>query len=122
MGGLRNKIPITFWTMFIATLAIAGIPGLLRILQQGRNSGSRLRSQQPLVLAGWVSLAAGLTSFYMFRLMFLTFFGEPRYDEHQVHVHESPKSMTGPADLLAILSDLRRLVCRAALLGRYRLL
>ena len=39
MGGLRTKIPITFWTMFIATLAIAGIPGFRRILQQGRNSG-----------------------------------------------------------------------------------
>ena len=49
-------------------------------------------------------LTAGLTSFYMFRLLFLTFFGAPRYDEHNVHVHESPKNMLVPLVVLAILS------------------
>ncbi len=54
---------------------------------------------------GWLGVvAAGLTSFYMFRLVFLTFFGAPRYDEHHLHVHESPKSMTIPLIVLAILS------------------
>ena len=49
-------------------------------------------------------VGAGLTSFYMFRLVFLTFFGKPRYDEHKVHVHESPKNMTIPLIILAFLS------------------
>jgi NADH-quinone oxidoreductase subunit L len=49
-------------------------------------------------------VAAGMTSFYMFRLIFLTFFGKSRYDEHHVHVHESPYSMTIPLIILAILS------------------
>jgi NADH-quinone oxidoreductase subunit L len=49
-------------------------------------------------------LGAMLTAFYMFRLIFLTFFGEPRFDEHKVHVHESPKNMTVPLILLAILA------------------
>ena len=49
-------------------------------------------------------MGAGLTSFYMFRLIFLTFFGAPRFDEHNVHVHESPKNMTVPLVILAFLS------------------
>ncbi len=49
-------------------------------------------------------LTALLTSFYMFRLIFLTFFGKQRYDEHHVHVHESPKSMLVPLMILAVLS------------------
>ena len=105
MGGLRTKIPITFWTMFIATFAIAGIPGfagffskdaILEAVKDGPNANFWLW------LLGVV--AAGMTSFYMFRLIFLTFFGKPRYDEHKVHVHESPASMTGPLVVLAILS------------------
>ncbi len=105
MGGLRTKIPITFWTMFIATFAIAGIPGfagffskdaILEAVKDGPNANFWLW------LLGVV--AAGMTSFYMFRLIFLTFFGAPRYDEHKVHVHESPWSMTGPLIVLAILS------------------
>jgi NADH-quinone oxidoreductase subunit L len=105
MGGLRTKIPITFWTMLIATLAIAGIPGfagffskdaILEAVKDGPNANFWLW------LLGVV--AAGMTSFYMFRLIFLTFFGDPRYDEHKVHVHESPWSMTSPLIVLAILS------------------
>ncbi len=105
MGGLRKKIPITYWTMLIATLAIAGIPGfagffskdeILEAAQSGPHAN----------LALWVLGVAGaaLTSFYMFRLIFLTFFGKPRYDEHQVHVHESPMNMTIPLMILAFLS------------------
>ena len=105
MGGLRKKIPITYWTMLIATLAIAGIPGfagffskdeILEAAQSGPHANLTL----------WLLGVAGaaLTSFYMFRLMFLTFFGKPRYDEHTVHVHESPKNMTIPLMVLAVLS------------------
>jgi NADH-quinone oxidoreductase subunit L len=105
MGGLRTRIPITYWTMLIATLAIAGIPGfagffskdeILEAAQSGPHANFVL----------WLLGVAGaaLTSFYMFRLIFLTFFGKPRYDEHQVHVHESPPNMTVPLMILAFLS------------------
>jgi NADH-quinone oxidoreductase subunit L len=118
MGGLRNKIPITFWTMFIATFAIAGIPGFAgffskdEILEAARSGP---HANVWLWLLGL--LGAGLTSFYMFRLIFLTFFGAPRYDEHKVHVHESPRSMTVPLILLAILSVIGGWVAAPHLVG-----
>jgi NADH-quinone oxidoreductase subunit L len=102
MGGLRKKIPITFWTMFMATLAIAGAPGF-----SGFFSKDEILNQAQVmapVLWGFGVLTAGLTSFYMFRLLFLTFFGAERYHEHHVHVHESPKVMTVPLIVLAVLS------------------
>jgi NADH-quinone oxidoreductase subunit L len=102
MGGLRKKIPITFWTMFMATLAIAGAPGFSGFFSKDEILDEALRVSPAL---GWLGvLTAGLTSFYMFRLLFLTFFGKERYDEHHVHVHESPKNMTVPLIVLAILS------------------
>ena len=121
MGGLRKKIPITYWTMLIATLAIAGIPGfagffskdeILEAAQSGPHANLTL----------WLLGVAGaaLTSFYMFRLVFLTFFGKPRYDEHKVHVHESPKNMTDSADDPRLPLDLRRLVRRAETHRRHR--
>jgi NADH-quinone oxidoreductase subunit L len=106
MGALRKKIPYTFWTFFIATLAIAGIPGLSgffskdEILWQAF-SGSHGHFLLWLVAA----VAAGMTAFYMFRALFMTFFGESRVDEHVAHhVHESPKIMTVPLMVLAVLS------------------
>jgi NADH-quinone oxidoreductase subunit L len=102
MGGLRTKIPITFWTMFIATLAIAGIPGFAGFFSKDEILEAAAHSNLWFYWLGVI--AAGLTSFYMFRLIFLTFFGKPRYDEHKVHVHESPWSMTVPLICLAILS------------------
>jgi NADH-quinone oxidoreductase subunit L len=102
MGGLRKKIPVTFWTMFMATLAIAGAPGFSGFFSKDEILDEALRVNPVL---GWLGiLTAGLTSFYMFRLLFLTFFGVQRYDEHQVHVHESPKNMTVPLIVLAVLS------------------
>ncbi|MGA7852582.1 MAG: hypothetical protein WCA15_04590, partial [Candidatus Acidiferrales bacterium] len=62
-------------------------------------------------------IGAGLTSFYMFRLIFLTFFGKPRYDEHKVHVHESPHNMTVPLIILAILSTIGGWVAAPHLVG-----
>jgi NADH-quinone oxidoreductase subunit L len=102
MGGLRKKIPVTFWTMFMATLAIAGAPGFSGFFSKDEILDEALRAN-PII--GWLGvLTAGITSFYMFRLLFLTFFGEQRYDEHHVHVHESPKNMTIPLIVLAVLS------------------
>ena len=102
MGGLRKKIPVTFWTMFIATLAIAGAPGFSGFFSKDEIL-SEARYSNPALWAIGVFIA-GLTSFYMFRLLFLTFFGKQRYDEHHVHVHESPKNMLTPLVVLAVLS------------------
>ncbi len=105
MGGLRKQIPVTYWTMFIATLAIAGIPGFAGFFSKDEildAAGSGSNAHITLWLLGLAG--AGLTSFYMFRLIFLTFFGKPRFDEHKVHVHESPRSMTVPLMILALLS------------------
>ncbi len=115
MGGLRNKIPITFWTMFIATFAIAGIPGFAGFFSKDEILEAARHANISLWLLGLIG--AGLTSFYMFRLIFLTFFGAPRYDEHKVHVHESPRSMTVPLILLAILSVIGGWVAAPHLVG-----
>jgi NADH-quinone oxidoreductase subunit L len=105
MGGLRKKIPITYWTMLIGTIAIAGIPPFAGFFSKDEilfAAWAGPYANKPLYLLG--ICAALITSFYMFRLIFLTFFGEPRYDEHHVHVHESPWSMLGPLCILALLS------------------
>jgi NADH-quinone oxidoreductase subunit L len=105
MGDLHKRIPITHWTMLIATLAIAGIPPFAgffskdEILWQAWSSeGGAYRL---LWLVGYAT--ALMTAFYMFRLMFLTFHGKPRMS-HEVehHIHESPKSMTVPLIILAV--------------------
>jgi len=105
MGDLHRRIPITHWTMFIATFAIAGIPPFAgffskdEILWQAWSSeGGAYRL---LWLVGYAT--ALMTAFYMFRLMFLTFHGQPRMS-HEVehHIHESPKSMTVPLIILAL--------------------
>jgi NADH-quinone oxidoreductase subunit L len=105
MGDLHRRIPITHWTMFIATFAIAGIPPFAgffskdEILWQAWSSeGGAYRL---LWLVGYAT--ALMTAFYMFRLMFLTFHGQPRMS-HEVehHIHESPKSMTMPLIILAL--------------------
>jgi NADH-quinone oxidoreductase subunit L len=105
MGGLRTKIPVTFWTMFAGTVAIAGIPGFSGFFSKDEILFETFAGPYRNVGLWVVGLIAALmTSFYMFRLLFITFFGTPRYDEHKVHVHESPKSMTVPLILLAILA------------------
>jgi NADH-quinone oxidoreductase subunit L len=104
MGGLSKKIKVTYWTMLIATLAIAGFPPLAGFFSKDSIllSAFQIEGGRPLYVIGL--LTALLTSFYMFRLVFLTFHGKQRYDEHHVHVHESPWSMLGPLVILAILS------------------
>jgi len=104
MGGLRKKVPITFATMFIATLAITAVPPFSGyfskdlILESAYDSGHTW-----LWFSGVVT--AGLTSLYMFRLIFMTFFGDSRVDaEVEHHIHESPAVMTIPLIVLAILA------------------
>ena len=105
MGALRKKIPATYWTMLIATLAIAGIPGFAGFFSKDEIlEAAHTGPHANFVLWLLGVVGAAITSFYMFRLVFLTFFGAPRYDEHHVHVHESPKNMTIPLMVLAFCS------------------
>jgi NADH-quinone oxidoreductase subunit L len=103
MGALAGKIPTTYRTMLIATLAIAGIPPLAGFFSKDEILGKTFEANHVLWLVGWVT--AGLTAFYMFRLLFLTFYGTSRVP-HDVehHIHESPATMTVPLMILAALS------------------
>jgi NADH-quinone oxidoreductase subunit L len=115
MGGLRKKIPITFWTMTMAVFAICGIPPFAGFFSKDEILYQAFVSPNPIGKLVWfVGLfTAGLTAFYMFRLWYLTFFGESRAQEaahddhghgHSHGVHESPWIMLGPLVILAILS------------------
>jgi NADH-quinone oxidoreductase subunit L len=112
MGGLWKKMPITFITFGAATLAIAGIPFFSgfyskeKILESAMLFGMTTQNTYipylhmlPAILG---FLAAGMTAFYMFRIVFMTFFGEPGDEERVHHAHESPRSMTIPMAILAV--------------------
>ncbi len=119
MGSLRKHLPITFTTMFVATLAISGIPGLSGFFSKDEILWKAYSSPQGHILLWAVAaLAAGITAFYMFRLVFLTFFGESRMEpEVEKHVHESPFSMTVPLMLLGVLSVVGGWIGIPAVLG-----
>ncbi|PPZ91934.1 NADH-quinone oxidoreductase subunit L [Cloacibacterium normanense] len=103
MGGLKSKIPVTYWTFLIGTLAIAGIPPLSGMISKDEILVA-LWAKSP-VIWGLTLFSAALTGIYMFRLLFLTFFGNFRGTEDQKHhLHESPISMTLPLVVLAVLS------------------
>jgi NADH-quinone oxidoreductase subunit L len=104
MGALKNKIPVTFWTMAIGTLAIAGTPLLSGFFSKDEILWRTFSNPQgSIVLYGIGVLVAGMTAFYMFRMLFMTFFGESRVDPKvESHIHESPKSMTVPLMILAV--------------------
>ncbi len=103
MGGLRNKIPVTFWTMFIGSVAIAGIPGLAGFFSKDEILWQAFSSpigSKAVYVVGLTT--AFMTAFYMWRLMFMTFYGTSRVEaETAKHIHESPVSMTGPLTILA---------------------
>jgi NADH-quinone oxidoreductase subunit L len=120
MGGLRKHTPITFLTMFIATLAISGIPPFAGFFSKDEILWSAYANGHPVV---WIVglLTAGLTAFYMFRLVFLTFYGKPRYSEETAHhLHESPPSMTVPLVILGVLSVIGGFIGLPAWLGTNR--
>ncbi len=105
MGGLRKYMPVTFWTMTMAVLAISGFPFFSAFFSKDAILYAAFLSGgmgKVLWFVGWVT--AALTAFYMFRLWYLTFWGELR--NHDVHPHESPGSMTWPLAILAVLSVL----------------
>ena len=107
MGGLRKRIPLTFWTFVIATAAIAGIPPLAGFFSKDEILWYAMASTRggSFLLLGVAALTALMTAFYMFRLLWLTFLGASRMEPKvEAHVHESPLSMTGVLLLLALLS------------------
>lgn len=103
MGGLKKYMPITHLTFFIGTLAISGVPFLAGFFSKDEILWNSWLFGSP-ILWGVGVLAAFTTAFYMFRLHYLTFHGEERFDHHHVHPHESPSTMTIPLMVLAVLS------------------
>lgn len=103
MGGLRKALPITFLTMLIGCLAISGIPPFAGFFSKDEILSHVYEHSKVMWVIGLFT--SFLTAFYMFRLLFLTFFGEFRGTEEQRHhLHESPASMTLPLIVLAVLS------------------
>jgi NADH-quinone oxidoreductase subunit L len=109
MGALFKKIPVTAWTFLIGTLAIAGFPMMAGFLSKDEILWKAWSTELGREMNGllWIlgAITAGLTAFYMFRLFFMTFAGKSRVP-HEVehHIHESPRSMTVPLMVLALLS------------------
>jgi len=119
MGGLKKHMPYTWITFLVSTLAIAGIPGLAGFFSKDEilwwSFASNLGS-------GWIwlvgALAAGMTAFYMFRLVFMTFYGKERITDHaRHHLHESPFVITLPLMILALLALIGGYVGVPAILG-----
>ncbi len=107
MGGLKKKLPVTFVTFLIFTLAISGIPLTSGFMSKDGILASTLAyasftGNYVFAIGGF--LTAGISAYYMFRLLFLTFFGTPRDEEKYHHAKESPAVMTFPLILLALLS------------------
>jgi len=101
MGGLKDKIPVTYRTMLIGTLAIAGIPGLAGFFSKDEILWRVFSSGFSAVYVVGI-VTAGMTAFYMWRLMALTFYGSSRVDpKASAHIHESPRVMTIPLVVLA---------------------
>ncbi len=111
MGGLRRYMPITFWLMMIATLAISGIPPFSGFFSKDEILAAAFArgETQPVYYVFYAMgvLAALLTAFYMARLMAMTFLGQNRTGENErAHLHEAPWTMTGPLVVLGVLSAL----------------
>ncbi|TEB46373.1 NADH-quinone oxidoreductase subunit L [Flavobacterium circumlabens] len=109
MGGLRKAMPVTFWTMLISSLAISGVPFFSGFFSKDEILMTAFHHSIPLYVVG--SIASILTAFYMFRLMFLTFFKEFRGTEEQkYHLHESDGLITFPLMILALLATFGGLI------------
>lgn len=107
MGGLKKKMPLTYWTFLISTLAISGIPLTSGFLSKdgilaGTLAFGELTGHWLIPIMGFT--VAFMTAFYMFRLVILTFHGEPKNKEKFNHAHESPFVMVMPLVVLSVLS------------------
>lgn len=116
MGGLSGKIKITFVTMLVGTIAIAGIPPFSGFFSKDEILAAAYAHSTTFYVVGVIT--AMLTSFYMFRMMYLTFWGKFRgTHEQEHHLHESPPSMTIPLIVLAILSAVGGMIGVPAVMG-----
>jgi NADH-quinone oxidoreductase subunit L len=99
MGALRKKMPVTFWTFLVGTLALCGVPPFSGFYSKDAILAQALHAHNyPLFVIA--ALVAVLTTFYMFRLFFVAFVGEPKTHEAE-HAHESPGVMIGRCGFLA---------------------
>jgi NADH-quinone oxidoreductase subunit L len=103
MGGLRKKIPFTYWMMVIGTLALTGFPFTAGYFSKDAIIEAAYAGRNPMALYAFVMtvVAAALTSFYSWRLIFKTFHGEPHDQHHYEEAHESPYTMLVPLGILA---------------------
>src|ERR1044071_186985 len=104
MGGLRHKIPFTYWTMVIGTLALTGFPFTAGYYSKDAIIEAVFSGQNPFALYGFLMTvaAAGLTAFYSWRLIYKTFHGTPHDQHHYEAAHESPAVVLVPLAALAI--------------------
>jgi NADH-quinone oxidoreductase subunit L len=107
MGGLRQKLPVTFWTFMAGTLALAGLPPFSGFYSKDSILAQAAEHSLPLFVLG--VLVAALTTFYMFRLIFVAFLGAPKSDAAG-HAHESPPVMAWPLRILAVFSVIAGLI------------
>jgi len=105
MGGLRRKMPLTYWTMLIAGGALAAVPPLAGFWSKDEVVGAAFTNGYPILWTIGV-FTGGLTAFYVTRALWLTFHGEPRDRHLYDHAHESPRLMTAPLVVLAVGSVL----------------
>lgn len=116
MGGLKSKLKITFATMLIGTIAIAGIPPFSGFFSKDEILAHAFAHNKVLWAIGLFT--AFLTAFYMFRMLYLTFFGKYRGTHHaESHIHESPTTMTFPLIVLAVLAAVGGLINIPAVFG-----
>ena len=115
MGGLRQKMPVTFWTFMVGTLALAGLPPFSGFYSKDSILAQAAERNLPLFILG--AVVAALTTFYMFRLVFVAFLGAPKSDAAG-HAHESPPVMLWPLRLLAVFSVIGGLIGVEQLYGR----
>ena len=116
MGGLRKKLPVTFITMLIGTIAIAGLPPFSGFFSKDEILAHVYMHDK--VMWGIAVFGAFLTAFYMFRMLFLTFYGKYRGTHHaEEKIHESPKTMTIPLIVLAFLSAIGGIIGVPEVLG-----
>jgi NADH-quinone oxidoreductase subunit L len=115
MGGLRQKMPVTFWTFLVGTLALAGLPPFSGFYSKDSILAQAAEHSLPLFVLG--AAVAALTTFYMFRLIFVAFLGAPK-SEAAGHAQESPPVMTWPLRLLAVFSVIGGLIGIEQLYGK----
>lgn len=109
MGGIKDKMKITFATFLLGGIAISGVPPFSGFFSKDEILAKLFFSGNYIIFA-IALITAFMTAFYIFRLIGLTFYGKPRYDTTHTHVHESPATMTVPLIILAILSVIGGLI------------